>query len=132
MVEKLEREQLQKITLHNSSIQWYKKNKEIVINSTLFDVKSYTLGGDSTTFTGLFDEEETVLKRQVRKMFEQQDNNRPERVGFAKLVLQLWDFVNFRINIESAELRYLAVNPDNRNAHLISTFIFVPLPPPRV
>lgn len=74
MKEKMEHQLLHELTLNNKDIQWFKEGKEIVINNSLFDVKSINyLPGGKARVTGLFDKEETALNEQVRK--NQQENN---------------------------------------------------------
>ena len=132
MMEKLEHAQLQKITLHNNSVQWYKKNKEIVVNSVLFDVHRYFVVKDSTVFTGLFDTKETELKKQVRKLFDQrEENNASRELVIAKLILQLWT-----INDDGEDMKLLRSSYINRKyavsfCNLISADISIPFPPPR-
>ena len=74
MEEKLEHAQLQTIRLTATAVQWHKKNKEIVIDGRLFDVKSQSISNGIATFTGLFDDEETVIRQQVNRLMQQQQD----------------------------------------------------------
>ncbi len=132
MVEKLEHEKLETITLHNSAVHWYKENKEIIVNSTLFDVHRYQPGKDSTVFTGLFDIKETELKNQVKKLLEQRDENNASReLTIAKLLLQLWITDNEDCNFSVSNALIENKRPIVRPGNLLTVAIFVPFPPPR-
>ena len=61
MREKLQRENLQTITIQVNEFRWYEENREIVVDGTMFDVKSIVRRGNSYIITGLFDEAETEL-----------------------------------------------------------------------
>lgn len=132
MLEKLEHAALQKITIHNRAVQWYKIEKEIICHSTLFDVDHYSVGKDSTVFIGLFDTRETELKEQVKKLLERSDKNADKRERLlAKLVLQPWivnENVKHSIGFKSMPFHAYRPWPDN----LRSAYISTPFPPPKV
>jgi hypothetical protein len=49
-------------TVHVRQLRWYKKNKEIIVNGTLFDVSSIRKEADGTyTVKGLYDYQEQQL-----------------------------------------------------------------------
>lgn len=49
-------------TVHVRQLRWYKKDKEIIVNGTLFDVSSIRKEADGTyTVTGLYDHQEQKL-----------------------------------------------------------------------
>jgi len=49
-------------TVHVRQLRWYKKNKEIIVNGTLFDVSSIRKEADGTyTVKGLYDHQEQQL-----------------------------------------------------------------------
>jgi hypothetical protein len=70
MKEKLESPFLQTITLNNDAIQWAKPEKEIWVNGKMFDIKSKKEKDGKTTFKGLYDDEETLLKTNLRESWE--------------------------------------------------------------
>lgn len=84
MEEKLENAQLHTIYVEKASFSWFKKNKEIKVDGRMFDVKSIRLENDHYVITGLFDDEETALHRQLEKM--QSD---PRQGTDAKQILKL-------------------------------------------
>ncbi len=74
MKEQLEEKMLHSIVLSIKDVNWFKPGKEIVVEGKMFDVKSATYRDDGTiVFTGLFDEEETLLVKQLQQ--KQQDEN---------------------------------------------------------
>lgn len=62
MFEKIEQGYVNTYSFSTGDLQWIKKGKELLIKGKLFDVKNYTITADSITVTGLFDEEEELLK----------------------------------------------------------------------
>jgi hypothetical protein len=68
MKEKLEESlPLNTITLADHLVHWVKKDREILVNGKMFDIKSTTSVNGFTTFTGLYDEQETQLKKLAEK-----------------------------------------------------------------
>jgi len=133
MMEKLEHVALQEITLPNHSVHWYKKDKEISINSTLFDVHSYAVKKDSTTFRGLYDHKEAALKNQVKKLLDQKDQtSSSDDLFLAKLLFQLWvDQANRKdltVNISSLKIIKHRATPGK----LLWIDISIPFPPPKI
>lgn len=58
-------------TIHVRSLKWYKKNKEIIVNGTLFDVSTVSAQPDGTfTVKGLYDHQEQKLHRLLDKTTE--------------------------------------------------------------
>ena len=63
MLEKLEHASLQQISINKADIVWVKKNKEVLINGELFDIKYYSFVNDKIILVGLFDKDEDALKK---------------------------------------------------------------------
>ncbi len=85
MLEQLESASLQTITINKVDITWVKKNKEIIVNGKLFDVKSYTVAGDKIILTGLYDDDEDKLKKEFANLMHQKKN---EPAPLEQLVLK--------------------------------------------
>lgn len=66
MKEKLESQLLQTIVLSESDVTWVKKH-EIRIEGRMFDIKTKKLVDGYYTFTGLYDDEETMLEELQKK-----------------------------------------------------------------
>ncbi len=62
MKERMEKQSLHSITLNDNEIHWAKAGKEIWAHGKMFDIKSTEYKNGLTTFYGLYDEEETLLK----------------------------------------------------------------------
>ena len=131
MMERLEHAELQTITIPNHSVHWYKKGKEIVVHSTLFDVHRYTIKKDSTIFIGLFDTKETELKNQVAKLMTEDDPNSSSRdLIIAKLMFQLW-IVNSDNDFEFGGFISIHTKHVFNTDKLLSPAIRCHLPPPK-
>ena len=63
MMEKMENASLHSISIPIAEVNWIKKNKEVMIDGKLFDVKSWEIIDNQVKFYGLFDEEETKLEK---------------------------------------------------------------------
>lgn len=74
MEQKLERQNLHTVTIAKQSLRWVKKEKELLVNGQMFDVKKieYNNEGD-IILTGLFDKKETKILKQIEK--DQQDKS---------------------------------------------------------
>lgn len=72
--EKFSKEILQTVTVSSSEIYWVKREKEILLNGKLFDVKSYSKNGNSISLTGFFDHKEDKLVQQIVRLALQKDH----------------------------------------------------------
>ena len=68
MEEKLESAQLQTVIIPVEQFRWYEENREIVVDGTMFDVKSIKREGNNYIVTGLFDEAETKMHIAMGKL----------------------------------------------------------------
>lgn len=127
--ERLEREHLQTVSVPQESLRWAKAGKEIWVNNHLFDVKSYRLENGIYTFRGLFDEDETLIVKQVRKQDQQQNTNNTRLLG------QLFKLLNTVYyeqgdNLSPAEDIHSPYFGD-KDSPLASLFRIVNVPPPK-
>jgi hypothetical protein len=74
MKEKLESSLLQTISVNKTGFKWVKKNKEIIVDGRLFDVKNYSFKNNYVTFTGLYDEAEQQLKKDFAGLLQHNKN----------------------------------------------------------
>lgn len=129
MKERLEEQLLQTITLQVKDIQWAKAEKEIWLHNRLFDIKSSSYHNGIYTFTGLYDNDETLLLTQLQKN-QQQENNTGNKILLQSLQL-------FPITFEkSAEglLSYLLLNrlfPED-DFTLCTGCLSIITPPPQI
>ena len=73
MLEKMEKDELQTISIPTDQIRWFKKNHEIMIDGKMFDVKSIRQQGDTSIISGLFDDDDTELHEALAGMHEQKN-----------------------------------------------------------
>ncbi|MEP7107482.1 MAG: hypothetical protein ABI760_05855 [Ferruginibacter sp.] len=85
MEERLENGSLQTITVKQADIYWLKKNKEVIIDGKLFDVKSFTITDNKIMLTGIFDVDEDELEKEFAGMMHQKKDN---SVPFNQLILK--------------------------------------------
>ena len=89
MKEKMEGQVLLNVVIPQKDIVWVKKNKEILFQGRMFDIKTISLKDDRYHLTGLFDDKETELARQW-----QQEQSRQNEKGNVLVVafIQLFYF----------------------------------------
>ena len=75
MKERIEEQNLHSITLSKEKVHWVKKNKEILVNGKMFDVKSFYIENGNYKFIGLYDDEETELAEQLENNFNKTNEN---------------------------------------------------------
>ncbi len=73
--ERLEKEQLQTITIAAENIHWVKKGKEVLVAGKLFDIKHFEKKNNKMILTGFFDKEEDGLYDQLNRVAK--DKNKP-------------------------------------------------------
>jgi len=93
MMEKLESASLHTITVRVADVNWKKKNKEVVIDGKLFDVKYAEIIDNKIKLTGLFDEEENKLEKDFANTF---NSNKNQQAPFSQLKLKF--IFNFYFN----------------------------------
>lgn len=65
MLEKMEKDELVQIKIKAADVTWVKHKKECIINGEMFDVKQLKVTGEELLLTGLFDEKEKEIKKQL-------------------------------------------------------------------
>jgi hypothetical protein len=70
MLERLEKENVQTLYIPAAEFKWFKKDREILVNGKMFDVKSVNLTGNVYTVKGIFDDLETELNTKLEKSAE--------------------------------------------------------------
>lgn len=93
MMEKLESASLHTITIRLADVNWTKKNKEVMIDGKLFDVKYVEIIDNKINLTGLFDDEETKLEKKISTAFQ---SNKNQQAPFSQLKLKF--IFNFYFN----------------------------------
>lgn len=78
MKERMEEQWLLTVTVSENDINWVKPGKEIWLNNRMFDIKSSSNENGIYTFTGLYDDDETRLVKQLQ--INQQENSAGNKV----------------------------------------------------
>ncbi len=85
MKEKMEKEIVITIEIPENDFRWHKKNREIIFQGKMFDVKSLVKVDNIYHVSGLFDEQESILNEELKKMNEEKDG----RQKSTNLILQV-------------------------------------------
>jgi hypothetical protein len=72
MKERLENQSLRQLVIAEQDIQWVNEGREILVDGKMFDIKTFHLEKGVYHISGLYDEEETSLVKQLEK--QQQSN----------------------------------------------------------
>ncbi len=128
MNEKLEKEITQTISLNPDEIKWVKKEKEIIIEGRLFDVKEIRHESNGKiTVTGLYDEEETSLIEHFQKT---QQHNGAEKNQLAQLFQLVW-FIPENLSGEHQDVLVFKKLFSPKSDKLIASFQEILTPPPQ-
>jgi hypothetical protein len=130
MRQELKHKLLVTLQIPADKIQWYKKGKEIIVEGSLFDVKSITYKNGLATVKGLYDKKEKEINKQIEKANNESQNNTlnttlVKLLGFYFIYNKQLVTVNitaFRINTPQ-----LGCTVSNR---LPVHYLSVPTPPP--
>jgi len=66
MLHRMEKESLQTLHLKKGELVWFKKNKELLVDGKLFDVKSIRFENEMAIVKGLYDHKEDELVYNIR------------------------------------------------------------------
>ena len=90
MKERLEARFLQTIAVAKDAIHWVKDGKEILVNGRMFDIRSFDYQKGVYTFSGLYDNDETVLMVQLQKDQQANSSNSKQLVQLFHLLQTLY------------------------------------------
>lgn len=130
MEERLENSFLQTVKINQSDVTWIKKNKEVIIGNKLFDIKKILLNGDTLILTGLFDEEESRLKKEFVGLLEQ---NKKESSPLHQLLIK---FLLTPLIEKDSSANFALLNPPLKTVYFnfdeftVSIILSVITPPP--
>ena len=82
MRERLEHQLLRTVSMRTKDIQWIEKDEEILVNGKMFDISAIEQKDGITTFTGLFDHEETLLVQQLEEQQKQSPSQNDKILGY--------------------------------------------------
>lgn len=130
MREKLERDNLQTITVPVKDFRWYEEDREILVDGVMFDVKTITQRGDNYIITGLFDEAETELHIAMGRL-QQRESEGPDAVLISIILSQTLISPAAHELIHYSHADDLSSRNLSRDEKLYNTILSLHTPPPR-
>ena len=130
MHEALEKQELLQIKIKTSDIKWIKNKKECVINGEMFDVKKLEVRNDETILTGLFDQKEKQIKKNLEDFAknQQQSNKMQQWVKLFTVLFSTTDMVKTLPPLYAeVNLHYTFIN-----SIYSSPFLGYTTPPPKI
>lgn len=131
MLEKMEKTALTSIRVKSDNIQWIKPGKECMIAGEMFDVKQIKQEGNVLVLTGLFDEQEQQIRKQLQAQTKQQQNNNKQQMKWSKM-LQLLAVIHAGVAVDMSPVLYN--NQETTDYFTLcynSPFQTIPSPPPK-
>ena len=118
------------VTIADNKIKWEEKDREIWVDGKLFDIKTSHSENGSTTFTGLYDYEETEIKKLLQENLDR--NSRNDDQILAQLITSFQQLF-FEENSLSISTIVLPGTPNAEyNTRLPFPFTDISTPPPQV
>ena len=71
MNERLQKAPLHTITANIADVKWIKKNKEVEVYGRMFDIKKFHISGNQIILTGLYDDDEYQLKKDLAELMKE-------------------------------------------------------------
>lgn len=128
MKEKMEQAELHTIALADNEIQWAKAGKEIWVQGKMFDIKSIEHKDGITIFKGLFDEEETILKQNLKS---NREKNQAKQNQLFSQLFQCLHGIYFENTIDQLNSNDLStISFTYYTSRLQYSFLEIPTPPP--
>ncbi|MBK6936547.1 MAG: hypothetical protein IPH18_06425 [Chitinophagaceae bacterium] len=130
MKEELEKKILHTIAVKSDEIVWMKPGKEIFVNGKMFDIKTEKEENGYTTFSGLYDYEETALNKTLNSGWNKKntEENSP--------VMQFFQFLKslytYQYESENDILLTAYEFEESSPPNLASSFLTILTPPPKV
>lgn len=89
MHQQIEAASLQTIVLDSATIQWKKKNRELLLNNEYFDVAHITYHRGKAYLRGVFDKRETAMHRAFTQA-QKQPQNQGDSAKMVQWLLKQW------------------------------------------
>ena len=131
VAERLEKQHLQTVFIAKEEVNWTKSGKELLIGNRLYDVKEYHFIPNGMIVTGIFDDEETAVQKQVEDIWRKQKN---KQGIFLIKVFQVLANNYFQQHIDHIKVPSPVNTEYNYDFFYAETNIIIniPYPPPRV
>lgn len=131
MEERLESDGLQSVIIPIEDFRWYEDGREIVVNGTMFDVKSIEQKNGNYIVTGLFDEAETQLHIAMGRLQQEQGTAAPD----ASLIPEMLSQTLIQTTTENIVQFFQPAAFETRiicaDEMLYNTFLSIQTPPPK-
>lgn len=128
----LEEEELITLTLSSEEVVWNKKGKELIVNGSMFDVRSIKPDGDGGyTVTGLYDKQEQELYSRMESLLNSKKQTSDIGLAFQKWCSFLYDDLLYHNNILSDFLRVMLPFKPGDSQHFPTPAFAVITPPPQ-
>ncbi len=128
--ERMEKNHLQVLHIPLNDIVWTKKGRELLFNKRLFDVKEFSKTKTELILTGIYDDEETSLEKEMDGLWQEQQSK--QGIILYKY-FQVLAQIDLPQNISHAEK--IITNKKNYHQKLSfyqkDIFIKIPTPPPQ-
>ena len=92
------------VAIPDNEIHWEEEGREIWVHGKLFDIKSSHSENGVTSFTGLYDYEETALKKQLKENLDRNDDKDSQLIS--QLITSLQQLF-FEENATTARLLFI-------------------------
>lgn len=130
MEEEMEGRSLLTISIPKAELNWYKKNKEVIVDGKLFDVKDSYQDGELIFLIGLFDADETDLKNKIQLLSNaDEDEKANSELAHQYFSIQLFHFAN-TIDLPRSYILIKSSFPKQVSTPLTSLSYSVITPPP--
>lgn len=133
MFEKIEQGYINTYSFSTSDLQWITEGKEFLIKGKLFDVKTYRITADSIAVTGLFDEEEELLKTNYLQIANSK-NDPPTPLQLLLLKSFFSPAFTYTLDHSFLNLQFIFVDGNNLmqvDETIVSMYYPIVTPPPR-
>ncbi len=129
MKHRMEEQLLQSIILADNEIHWVKEGKEIWVQGKMFDIKSTEHKKGMTIFHGLYDDDETALKKNFNESWKK---NMTKQNQLLAQLFQSLKGIYFQPATDifltpTKQHRWVALSPPS----ILSQFQAIPTPPPQ-
>lgn len=129
MWKQAEHKKLETFVVDSASIQWAKKNRELILNGEYFDIVSIHYQNGKATIKGVFDHKETEMHKAFTATNEKNNGNDHATRQLANWLLTGWlwnksDWMPCEFNLKNSTKKGWIDSP------LPIAFLSIPLPPP--
>ena len=131
MREKLERDNLQTVIVPVNEFRWYEEDREIIVDGTMFDVKTVTRRGNNYIITGLFDEAETELHIAMGRL-QQKEGEGPDPETISLVLSETFMPPSWSNVFEWTDDNDLSSQKAVTDEQLYNTALSILTPPPRI